>query len=85
MSRGAAAEGGKLVPAKDTAESEDAADPPSAEEIAAAKAAVDSQAAEVRMKDEDGLTNSDPEVQDAVAELLARKSVLAELEENVEA
>ena len=80
------AEGGKLVPAKDTAESEDAADPPSAEEIAAAKAAVDSQAAEVRrLKDEDGLTNSDPEVQDAVAELLARKSVLAELEENVEA
>ena len=33
------------------------------------------------LEDEDGLTNADPEVQDAVAELLKRKSALAALEE----
>jgi len=33
------------------------------------------------LKEGDGLTNADPEVQAAVSELLAKKSALAELEE----
>ena len=76
-------EGGQLVPAKAAAapadEPEAGASP---EDIERAAKAVDEQAAEVRrLKDDDGLTNADPEVQDAVAELLKRKSALATLEE----
>ena len=42
--------------------------------------AVDEQAAEVRrLKDDEGMSNSDPEVQEAVSELLARKSALPRL------
>jgi hypothetical protein len=79
------AEGGKLMPAKSAAsaaepEAGDAA--PSPEDIEKAKKAIDEQAAEVRrLKDDEGLTNTDSEVQDAVAELLKRKSALVALEE----
>ncbi len=73
------AENGELVPAKSAAAAEpETSDAPSAEDIAEAEKAVEEQAAEVRrLKDEEGLTNSDPEVQDAVATLLERKSALA--------
>ena len=77
-------EGGELIPAKEAVA--EAADVPSPEELAAAKNAVDEQAAEVRrLKDDEGMSNSDPEVQEAVSELLARKSALAVLEEEVSA
>lgn len=50
------------------------------EEIAAAEAAVAEQAAAVRaLKDEQGLTNSSPEVEAAVAVLLERKAALEAL------
>lgn len=77
-------EGGELVPAKEAVA--EAADVPSPEDLAAAVKAVDEQAAEVRrLKDDEGMSNSDPEVQEAVSELLARKSALAALEEKVAA
>jgi hypothetical protein len=76
------AEGGQLVPAKAAAPADEPEAGASPEDIEKAAKAVDEQAAEVRrLKDEDGLTNADPEVQDAVAELLKRKSALAALEE----
>ena len=76
------AEGGQLVPAKAAAPADEPKAGASPEDIEKAAKAVDEQAAEVRrLKDEQGLTNADPEVQDAVAELLKRKSALAALEE----
>lgn len=76
------AEGGQLVPAKAAAPADEPEAGASPEDIEKAAKAVDEQAAEVRrLKDEQGLTNADPEVQDAVAELLKRKSALAALEE----
>jgi hypothetical protein len=56
--------------------------PPSQEDVAAAEAAVQGQAAAVRaLKEGQGLTNADPQVQAAVAELQTRKAALAELSE----
>lgn len=60
--------------------------PPSQEDVAAAEAAVQEQAAAVRaLKEGQGLTNADPQVQDAVAELQQRKAALAELQEKYQA
>ncbi len=83
------AENGKLVPAKSAVSADpapeatdepEATDAPSPEAIAAAENAIEEQATEVRrLKDEEGLTNSDPEVQEAVAALLVRKSALASM------
>jgi hypothetical protein len=78
------ADGGELVEKSSGAGDGDAtADAaPSASDIAAAAEAVEEAAAKVRnLKEGDGLTNADPEVQAAVSELLAKKSALAELEE----
>lgn len=55
---------------------------PTAEDLTAAQAAIDAQGDEVRrLKEAEGKTNSDPEVKEAVAELLKRKDHLAALEE----
>lgn len=55
---------------------------PTAEEIESQRARVEEQGAAVReLKEARGLGNSDPAVQDAVAELLARKEMLAWMEE----
>lgn len=60
--------------------------PPSQEDMAAAEAAVQEQAAAVRaLKEGQGLTNADPQVQAAVAELQTRKAALAELSEKYQA
>lgn len=60
--------------------------PPSKEDVAAAEAAVQEQAAAVRaLKEGQGLTNADSKVQDAVAELQQLKAVLAELQEKYQA
>jgi len=60
--------------------------PPSQEDVAAAEAAVQEQAAAVRaLKEGQGLGNQDPQVQQAVAELQQRKSVLTELQEKYQA
>lgn len=60
--------------------------PPSAEEVQAAEAAVSQQAAAVRaLKEGQGLANTDPAVQEAVAELQARKAALESLRARFEA
>lgn len=60
--------------------------PPSQEDVAAAEAAVQEQAAAVRaLKEGQGLTNADPQVQAAVAELQTRKAALTELSEKYQA
>lgn len=60
--------------------------PPSQEDVAAAEAAVQEQAAAVRaLKEGQGLTNADPQVQNAVAELQQRKDTLAKLQERYQA
>lgn len=60
--------------------------PPTQEDVTAAEAAVQEQAAAVRaLKEERGLTNASPHVQKAVAELQQRKAALAELQEKYQA
>lgn len=60
--------------------------PPSQEDVAAAEAAVQEQAAAVRaLKEGQGLTNADPQVVKAVAELQQRKAALVELQEKYQA
>lgn len=55
--------------------------PPSQEDVDAAEAAVAEQAAAVRaLKEQQGLSNQDPQVQEAVAELQQRKQTLADLQ-----
>ena len=80
-------DGGKIRPkasvgnAEAVEEDEEA---PSSADIEAASAAVEKQAKEVRrLKEDEGLTNSDKEVQAAVSELLDRKRTLAALEEKM--
>lgn len=60
--------------------------PPSQEDVDAAAAAVQEQAAAVRqLKEEQGLSNQDPQVQEAVAELQTRKQALTELQAKYDA
>eukprot|EP00879_Flechtneria_rotunda_P019675 GHRR01020674.1.p1 GENE.GHRR01020674.1~~GHRR01020674.1.p1 ORF type:complete len:231 (+),score=83.46 GHRR01020674.1:689-1381(+) len=60
--------------------------PPSLEDVQAAGTAVQEQAATVRqLKEGQGLTNQDFQVQEAVANLQERKKALAELQEKYEA
>ena len=79
-------DGGNIVPKASVsdmgaAEEEGA---PSSADLDAAYAAVEEQATEVRrLKEDEGLTNSDKEVQVAVSKLLERKSILAALEEKM--
>ena len=78
-------EGGKIVP-KPVTEGAGADAPstnsPSTEDLEAAEKAVEEQAAEVRrLKEEEGLSNSDKEVQAAVEILLERKSALSALKQ----
>ena len=76
---GAGSEGGEGVAAGDSA-GVSVVEAVSPEEISAAEAAVSEQAAAVRaLKEEQGLSNSSPEVEAAVAVLLARKSKLEAL------
>jgi len=63
-----------------------AAEAPAADELEAARAAVAAQGDEVRrLKEGQGLSNGDPAVAAAVAELLERKAALAALEERADA
>lgn len=82
--------GGNIVPRSSTvvgidaasSSSEEEEEAPSLADMEAASVAVDEQAAEVRrLKEEEGLSNSDKEVQAAVEELLERKSALAALQD----
>lgn len=60
--------------------------PPSLEDVQSAEAAVQEQAAAVRaLKESQGLTNQDPQVQAAVAELQQRKAALTELQDKYKA
>jgi hypothetical protein len=60
--------------------------PPSQEDVAAAEAAVQEQAVAVRaLKEGQGFTNADPQVQSAVAELQQRKETLVKLQERYQA
>lgn len=60
--------------------------PPSQEDVAAAEAAVQEQAAAVRaLKEGEGLGNADPKVQQAVAELQQRKAAQTALQEKYQA
>lgn len=81
-------EGGEIVSKKSIAAdaASDPKDVPSEAEVAEASAAVEAQAAEVRrLKEEDGLDNSSPEIQAGVASLMEKKAVLADLEERIAA
>lgn len=61
-------------------------EPPSADEMAAAEAAVGARGAAVRaLKEEQGLTNADEEVQAAVAQLLKAKAALEGLKKKAAA
>ena len=78
--------GGEIVPKKGSADAETGAEEAeakeaySAAELEAAKVAVEEQATKVRrLKEEENLSNSDKEVQEAVSELLERKNTLAAL------
>jgi hypothetical protein len=81
-------EGGEIVSKKSIAAdaASDPKDDPSEAEVAEASAAVEAQAAEVRrLKEEDGLDNSSPEIQAGVASLMEKKAVLADMEERIAA